>query len=131
MYADNNFSSISVCSYLRTSTNGARATSFFTLPFDTWVHIFLTYDKIKNLLGLWINGELKYTSNQVAFTDAPNRNLTINFGSIAGGNGPSAKIPFSINDIRIYDHCLSPKEVKEIARGLILHYKFDESFYYS
>ena len=30
-----------------------------------------------------------------------------------------------MNDIRIYDHCLSPKEVKEIARGLILHYKLD------
>ena len=28
----------------------------------------------------------------------------------------------SLNDFRIYDHCLGAKEVSEIAKGLILHY---------
>ena len=27
-----------------------------------------------------------------------------------------------LNDIRLYDHCLSPMEVKELAKGLVLHY---------
>ena len=30
-----------------------------------------------------------------------------------------------VSDFRVYNHCLSPKEIKEISKGLLLHYPLD------
>ena len=39
--------------------------------------------------------------------------------------GDSANSYFQLADFRIYDECLSQKQIKEIAKGLVCHYKFD------
>ena len=47
------------------------------------------------------------------------------------GNGvysSNYKLNGSINDVRVYDHCLSPKEVREISKALVLHYKLDDAY---
>ena len=41
--------------------------------------------------------------------------------------GETNKVNGEIQDIRIYDHALSPLEVKEISKGLILHYPLNRN----
>ena len=55
---------------------------------------------------------------------------TNNFIRIFGGfqNGHAYDLAGYMNDFRIYDHCLSAKEVHEISKGLVLHYKMDGWF---
>jgi hypothetical protein len=41
------------------------------------------------------------------------------------GGYPNYYAYHSLNDVRIYDHALSVAEVKELAKGLVCHYKLD------
>ena len=80
-----------------------------------WTHIVCTYEE-----GQWatyLNGTL---SKSGTTTIVPNfSNITsIKIGGLAG----AYKCDCFLNDFRIYDHCLSAAEVKEIAQGLVLHY---------
>lgn len=45
-----------------------------------------------------------------------------------GSTGSSWNSTGRVNDFRIYDHNLSLKEIKEISKGLVLHYKFNDAF---
>lgn len=90
---------------------------------NTWYHIAFTWNSTEG--KLYINGELKKTYT------------TLNGGTVKTGNkfslgsnvaNSSTKFKGRLNDVRIYDHCLSAKEVEEISKGLVLHYKLDNIF---
>ena len=56
--------------------------------------------------------------------DFTNEERNLDFLQIGGGNAN-----LWLNDVRLYDNALSPKEIKEIAKGLIVHYPMrEESF---
>ena len=116
------FTSLYVACSIRSTINGARITSNITIPFDTWVHLALVFNKDTKALELWLNGELKVTNTMLDFNDAKTDNLKLNYRATWGGSNPSYNIPFLVNDVRIYDHALSPLEIKQISQGLILHY---------
>ena len=86
-----------------------------TFDNDTWYHIAFSYNGDTSKLSLYLNGEFKqeyvttYTKEGIAST------ITLPYGDTR-----------YINDFRIYDHCLSSKEVKEIAKGLVLHYPLND-----
>ena len=78
-------------------------------PANTWVHVCVTWNA--PTLKIYMDGVLKYTgsgSSNYTF----DKSYYISFG----------RAPQKLSDFRIYNHCLSPMEVKELAKGLVLHY---------
>ena len=83
--------------------------------------VVLVYDTT-HLYG-YLNGNLMYTYTGILTT----KNKTSG-DYYLGRDNRTGDTAFNgrLNDFRIYDHCLSPKEVEEIAKGLALHYKLNE-----
>lgn len=81
-------------------------------PSRQWTHLAVTYEN--PVIKFYINGKLKHTvSNAVSNSSSFNYTLPVAVGSASR----------YLNDVRIYDHCLSEKEVKDLAKGLVLHYR--------
>ena len=74
-------------------------------------------------MSIYINGlkesERVIDSSSITYTNAD----YFRVGSITSGNAFNGKI----SDVRVYDHALSPLEVKEISKGLILHYPLNRN----
>ena len=87
--------------------------------YDKWVHLAIAHNA--DTITLYINGDHYKTATS---TSSPISSGTMYAGdSITDEHGP-----VKFNDIRLYDHCLSPKEVKEIAKGLVLHYPLNDAY---
>lgn len=62
---------------------------------------------------------------EVESSTQPNFNFPSNF--YVGGRPGGYFANVLVNDFRIYDHCLSQKEMKEISKGLCLHYTLNNN----
>lgn len=80
---------------------------------DVWYHVAVIVSESEGI-NCYVNNELKFTIAHAGGSITGKFNLG-EYGS--GGNEEG-----SLNDFRIYDHCLSPMEVKQISQGLVLHY---------
>jgi hypothetical protein len=89
------------------------------VPLNTWTHCLVTGNQYG--LKCYVNGFM-VASNTTPFAPTnPVQDLFI------GALEPGAE-PFygKINDVRIYDHTLSEKEIKELAKAKVLHYTFND-----
>lgn len=128
IYNAGSFVSLGLRGVLRTPTcvsGGRYYTNSFNVEFDTWIHVCLTWDVETRILRLYKNGSLIHGIVYPAFSDCVLRTLFLDYQGVWSGNGPGAMIPFRANDIRVYNHSLSEKEVKEISKGLVCHYKLE------
>ncbi len=93
-----------------------------SIKLNTWYNICITYDG--STTRGYVNGEYVGSYAGGGITSSSNsKNLYI--GSATYYNGFTLR--GSMNDVRVYDHCLSVKEVKEISKGLLCHYKLDNN----
>ena len=110
--------------HIRNTNSNAQYTTSYILPFDTWTHVVLVINRITQTMGIYINGKLFNEKGIEGVTGSfSTGNFLICQSSWDGGNGISSPGKFSLNDVRVYDHALSAKEVKELAKGLVLHYR--------
>ena len=122
----------STTGYLSVNTGNGSARTYNTycattlMQANTWYHVGYTYDGA--YIRLYVNGVLE---NTVSYTgmSVPADYIGVFAWSMSGTSGSTIHNNYllngSLNDVRIYDHCLSRQEVKEVAQSLILHYKLD------
>ena len=84
----------------------------------------MNYIYVDGQLSKYWDSSSKYTDNFIPLLGASYNRITI--GTSAGN--PNNRANGLVNDIRIYDHALSPREIKEISKGLILHYPLADTY---
>ena len=102
-------------SWANDTTNNVTGVYSNAFPSYKWTHCTITYDSIT--LKIYLNGELKHSAN---YTYTP---VSLNYDTRLFEN--CANNARYLNDYRIYDHAISKKEVEEISKGLVLHYKLN------
>jgi len=92
----------------------------------TWIHFSIT--RSGNTIKIYKNGELSDTRTGTLGTIS-NMNDTFYLGrdSRTGATAFAGRI----NDFRLYDHCLSVKEAKELSKALTIHFKLDNASFSS
>ena len=85
------------------------------IPSNAWSHICAVWDH--GTARIYVNG------TQVGMSTGTCTSTNWAYDTIIAR--PSSTRYY--NDIRIYNHALSAKEVKEISKGLILHYNFEDN----
>ncbi len=104
--------------------NGSPDKNFNSTSYVTaqgWTHIVITYSG--SILNIYRNGILS-TDSWSGTLAAKNKTAGQFYLGRDNRTGTTA-LNGRLNDFRIYDHCLSAAEVREISQGLVCHYKLD------
>lgn len=94
-----------------------------------WHHFAGTYDVTTNKMAVYVDGVNTGNAIYPSGTYSSSWANGLFIGRDPNSSSVSDAVLFKgkMNDIRIYDHALSPKEIKEISKGLVCHYKLDNN----
>lgn len=94
-----------------------------SLSINTWYHLVMTLDR--NKIKGYLNGELV-----VDFDSNISKYSILTIGGRFDGNSTNLNYLFQgkINNIKIYDHCLSQEEVLQDYKQPMLHYSFENPY---
>lgn len=102
------------------SNNGVRV----PIPsLNEWHHYVVVFKKNTNAV-LYIDGG--YAGTAVSYKTIIGN--TIQLSGWAYNDNNNYYWGGKMNDFRIYDHALSPREIKEISKGLMLHYTMSDPY---
>ena len=128
IYSTSALSAVYIYIHMRNTSSSSNNTSQYTIPFDTWFHVMTVIDRTENKIKVYINGEL-FTSTNLTVTGTFNTGtFRIAESTWDGGNGRSSAGCWQLNDVRVYDHALTQTEIKELAKGLVLHYPLNDKY---
>lgn len=104
-------------------SNGSSNTSYqcysdSSLEDWEWHHLIGTFKN--GQLTMYVDGVAQQNTGTATFSPT----LATTSYVMVGGNS-SEKPRCYLNDVRFYDHCLSPREIKLLAQGLVVHYKLE------
>lgn len=90
--------------------------SGYTISLYDWHHYALILDYSTGISKFYVDGELKNIRTTVDTTHRLTGKMRLF----------DTNIDASECDVRVFNHCLSDKEVMEIAKGLVAHYELSE-----
>ena len=115
-----------ICCSTGSGSNGRTYRNYYgtTNIKNAWHHLALTYNHTKEEFQLWVDGKVEKTQQY--------KNVAIEskfkiFNWSVTNTNKNYLPACALNDVRVYDHCLSAKEIEEISKGMILHYKLTEA----
>lgn len=93
---------------------------------NVWSHLVYRYDHIAKKVSLWVNGQLEQEVSYNMVTKLDKLALFVWSTTGAYISNSSYRPAAILDDVRIYDHALSDREVRDLSLGIVTHLKMTD-----